>query len=225
MVNSNKNPRRGFIKGILSGLAILGISGIATKAEAITKPVTGRGDDPADEDWLKQLQGKHKMLFDIPYHKGGGALFYARNYLDTNNETGTKDSELSLVVVLRHGGSVLGLNDAMWEKYKLGELVSFNDFETKKPALRNEFYDQKHKDAMAGTASIKTLQKRGALFCVCDKSLDSFASEFSEKMGLKKSAVLKELKENLLPDTKVVPSGLWALGRLQEKGFPYCFGG
>jgi len=44
------------------------------------------------------------------------------------------------LLVLRHGAFPIALNDAMWQKYKIGESLEINDPETKAPAVKNPFY-------------------------------------------------------------------------------------
>jgi intracellular sulfur oxidation DsrE/DsrF family protein len=223
-----QNARRSFMKTLLGGAAALGLTGLTFKAKALNKisgvipaPITNDKANP--EEWLGKLQGKHKMMFDVPVAKGGLFLTYVNNFMDTNNETGTADKDLNVVVILRHYGAAFGFNDAMWEKYKIGSLVKFNDAETKEPAMRNVFY--KPQSGWPSDKSMHHAQKRNVLFCVCDRSINAFAEEFSSSMKLKASDVEKELRENLLPDMQLVPSGVWALGRAQEHGCAYCYYG
>jgi intracellular sulfur oxidation DsrE/DsrF family protein len=224
----SSNPRRRFVKTILAGVATLGLSGFALKANALTRtaedaPTPLNADNGGAEEWLTKLQGKHKMVFDVPVAKGGMFLTYVNNFLDTNNETGTPDRDLNAVVILRHYGAAFALNDAMWEKYKIGSYVKFNDAETKEPALRNVFYNPK--SGWPSEKSMHHAQKRNVLFCACNRSINAFAQELSALMKLKASDVEKDLRENILPDMQVVPSGVWALGRAQEHGCGYCFYG
>ena len=49
-------------------------------------------------------------------------------------------ADTSALLVLRHGAFPIALNDAMWQKYKIGESLEINDPETKAPAMKNPFY-------------------------------------------------------------------------------------
>ena len=44
-------------------------------------------------------------------------------------------------------------------------------------------------------------------------------------MGLKPEDVKKEWTDNVLPGVQIVPAGVWALGRAQEKQCAYIFAG
>ena len=73
--------------------------------------------------------------------QGWGPAF-ALNYLDTTEELDhLSDKDLSAVVVMRHFAMPLVVNDATWEKYKIGEIIGVMDPNTDAPATRNIFYD------------------------------------------------------------------------------------
>ena len=56
-------------------------------------------------------------------------------FLESNNSVGVKDSNITAITVLRHTGIVFAFKSEIWEKFKLGEIVGFNDNQTGKPAL------------------------------------------------------------------------------------------
>jgi intracellular sulfur oxidation DsrE/DsrF family protein len=47
----------------------------------------------------------------------------------------------------------------------------------------------------------------------------------AQAMSLSPEEVKKEWVAGLLPGIQIVPSGVWAIGRAQEKGCAYCFAG
>lgn len=137
-----------------------------------------------------------------------------------------KDDDITAMTVLRHSGIVFAFNSSLWEKYKLGELVGFNDNKTGKPSLRNTVYEPEAGDLpLPPIQGIKDLQKRGSLFCVCDLATQVYSSAIASKEGLNPDLVYKEMVEGILPEIKLVPSGVWALGRAQNNGCAYIFAG
>ena len=72
---------------------------------------------------------------------------------------------------------------------------------------------------------IKQLQERGAMFCVCDLATKVYSSAIASGMGLKADDVYNEMVAGILPGIELVPSGVWALGRAQQKGCGYIFAG
>ena len=69
------------------------------------------------------------------------------------------------MTVLRHSGIVFAFNSEIWKKFKLGELVSFNDNKTGKPSLRNTVYEPQEGDMpLPPIQGIKDLQKEDLYF-------------------------------------------------------------
>ena len=118
------------------------------------------------------------------------------------------------------------MKSEIWEKFKLGELVSFNDNKTGKPALRNTVYEPQIGDMpLPPIQGIKDLQGRGSLFCVCDLATKVYSSAIAKKMNLDPDEVYLEMIKGILPEIQLVPSGVWALGRAQNKNCAYIFAG
>lgn len=226
------NPRRSFLKKISGSAALLVIGSIASPFRANAKPLeekkldflVSENDWAEAEKWFEKITGKHKMVFDVTKHNGGMFLTFVMNFLNSNNKTGNSDNELSAVVSFRHNAACLAMNDSIWEKYTIGEHLELKDAGTKENAKRNVFYDPKLTDVFPIDRSIKHLQKRGVLFCVCDTAVESLADWMADEMKLDKKDVRKDFYANILPEIQLMPSGLWAIGRAQEHGCGYCAG-
>src|SRR5438132_668043 len=114
--------RRGFVSALaaLSAGAALGKKSVA--------------DVSPSDAWLDRLKGKHRQLFDAPDPDGGTVLRHVRNYLDVWRDTyGVRERDVSVIVVLYARTTPLGLQDAMWAKYKLGAALSLTDSTTSAP--------------------------------------------------------------------------------------------
>ncbi|HMG90321.1 MAG TPA: hypothetical protein VK589_09675, partial [Chryseolinea sp.] len=106
------------------------------------------------------------------------------------------------------------------------EAFKINDPNTSAPAVKNPFYVPEAKFWVDfGIEGIKALQARGVMFCVCDMALTVNSIMTAKAMNLNADDVKKEWVAGLLPGIQVVPSGVWAIGRAQEKGCAYCFAG
>ena len=68
------------------------------------------------------------------------------------------------------------------------------------------------------------LLKSGVLIGVCSVALSVLAGSLAGPKG-DAGAVTKELMAGIYPGIQVVPSGVMAVGRAQEKGCNYCFAG
>jgi intracellular sulfur oxidation DsrE/DsrF family protein len=219
--------RRGFLGRIAAGAAALGLGGLVAPLAAVTQPRrSGASADPAFEAWLNRMTGKHKMVYDMPEPNGGFGFAWSRVFLNTTNETyGTTDADNTVVVVLRHNGIPFAMKSEMWAKYKLGDFYKINDGATSAPAVRNPFIQAKPGDLPIAGMGVDELLAKGVLVGVCNIALTIYSGIFANKMGMQAEAIKKEWVANLLPGVQVVPSGVIAVNRAQEKGCAYCFAG
>jgi len=72
---------------------------------------------------------------------------------------------------------------------------------------------------------INQLQNSGVQFCVCEAALTVYSAIIAEGINKEPAEVRKDWVAGLLPGIQPVPSGVWALGRAQEKQCAYIFAG
>ena len=230
-INSgNASPRRKFLQTIAKGTAALGIASVLTPFQRLAAEAPEERPNPGPDDWFNQIKGKHKIVFDSTKPNGIFPFAWPRVFLLTNAATGTPEKNCSAVVVLRHEAICYAMEDSLWAKYNFGEVFDAGDPLTKKPATRNPFWKPKPGDfKVPGIGpveiGINELQSNGVLFCVCNMALTVFSATVAEKMNLQAAVVKAEWMKGLLPGIEVVPAGVWAVGRAQEKGCAYCFAG
>ena len=221
----SKTPRREFLGSLAAGAATLGISTLAPLGLSATPESSAlAGEADAWFDKFDKAKGKHRVVFDVPYPHEIFPFAWPRVFLMTNVSTGTPENEVGVVVVLRHDGVPYAMNDTLWAKYKFGEMFKINDAVTKAPSVRNAFWKPKPGDFVAPglgplPIGINELQDSGVMFAVCDMALTVYSAVAAG--GGDAAAVKKEFLANLLPGIQVVPSGVWALGRAQEKKCAY----
>jgi intracellular sulfur oxidation DsrE/DsrF family protein len=122
------------------------------------------------------------------------------------------------------------MENRLWEKYKFGEFFKAPDPATKAPSTRNPFWQPKPDDFKvpgigAVPIGINDLQASGVMFCVCDAALTVYSAVAAQMSNADPATVKADWVSGLLPGIQVVPSGVWAVGRAQEKGCAYCFAG
>jgi len=210
---------QGFVvrRSFLARLAAAGtaIAGIAALPPASAAQPTRGPTHPADA-WLDDLTGQHKNIYDCTSVENGPTGWaFARNFLTAN--TGSihqlKDSDVNVIVSVRHFATVFGFNDAMWSKYKLGESQKVNDGGA--PAVRNPH---------ANTAL--DLAKRGVIVAICGLATGRVARTVASESGLNAADVEADLRANLVtPTARVVAAGVIVTNRAQEKGFTYTYVG
>jgi intracellular sulfur oxidation DsrE/DsrF family protein len=218
--NSAPTPRRGFL-GRLAALAA------AAGVTAVPKAVYADSSAPIEDEWLNKLTGSHRQLFDFPAHDNGLPLVHMLNYYETLNKAyNVKDSDINTVGTLYGGPNTttfFAFNDAMWAKYKLGAMLKFDDHKTKQPATRNVWRSDPEIAGLmvAPAASIEALQKRGAVFLLCNNALNLWAGLIAQANNAQQPAVLADLKANLLPGVVIVPGMVVAIQKAQDKGIAY----
>lgn len=224
---SQNNQRRSFLTKMAGAL---GLSILVNQPRLKAAEYATENPGLAPDDWVAKINGKHKMVFDVPKPNGIFAFAWPKVFLLTNEATGTPEKETNSVVVLRHDAIPYAMEDKLWAKYKFGEFFGVADHRTGKPALRNAMWQPKEGEfSLPGFGpvpiGINELQSSGVIFCVCDAALTVKAHTLASKMNLDGAEVKKEFLSGILPGFNIVPSGLWALGRAQEKGCGYCFAG
>ena len=227
-LNSLTTPRRGFLGRLAAGAAALGLGGLVAPAEAAAeRRVAPRTPaNPEFEAWLNKITGRHKMVYDVPEPNSGFAFAWARIFLNTTNETyGTTDAENTVVIVLRHNAIPFGMKSDMWPKYKLGEAFKINDAATNAAAARNPFAYVKPGDLPFPGMAVDELVAKGVLFGICNMALTFYSAQMAKKTAMQAETIKKDWVANLLPGVQVVPSGVIAINRAQEKGCAYCFAG
>src|SRR5215831_19464720 len=74
MEPTERGPRRTFLGRMLAVAAATLPLGAASAVEA---------QDSAADNWIKDVKGTHRCLFDFPQHKNGLPLLHVSNYLNT----------------------------------------------------------------------------------------------------------------------------------------------
>ncbi len=227
MKSTIENSRRKFLSKLaLTAGATAGLSAIPKElipGESITSSSNAL---EADIWFLKNVKGVHRVVYDAPEPHDGFPVIWSWVFMTTNNETGTRDEDMTSMVVLRHNTIAYALNDAIYEKYDIGEFFGVKDARTGKWAKRNPMWEPKEGDFPASVIQgIKQQQSRGALFCVCEMAMKMDSGDVARKMKLDPEEVKKDWYANLHPGIQPVPSGVWALGRAQEHGCKYIYAG
>ena len=183
-------------------------------------------DNQELDSWFDGIKGDHRIVYDGSQPHNTLPIVWNWAFLESNNSTGIKDDNITAMTVLRHSGIVFAFNSEAWNKFNLGALVDFKDNKTGEHALRNTVFEPQEGDMpLPPIQGIKDLQARGSMFCVCDLATKVYSSAVAANMGLNADDVYKEMVASILPGIKLVPSGVWALGRAQNRGCGYIFAG
>lgn len=227
MAKLNLQPRRKFLQSFSLGAAAIGAFGLTTSPINSMAEKIGLNDHSNPEEWMEKITGKHRIVYDVtePHHQFPFA--WPRVFLLSNEATGTPASECSVVVVLRHNAIPFAMDNPLWEKYKFGEMFHVTDVNSGETAKKNPFWEPapgtyKFPGFGAVSIGINELQESGVQFLVCEAALTVYSAAVAGDAG-NAADVKKEWMAGVLPGIFIVPSGVWALGRAQEKGCGYTF--
>lgn len=227
--NSLSPDRRSFLARLATGSAAVAAGGVFARlgiAPAQAAEVQHAEHSPEfSEAWLNKLTGKHRQFFDITSVNSGWALAFAMNFLNSNNETyKLADKDLSAVVGLRHFAAPMAFTDEIWARYKLGETLGIMDPATKAPAVRNFVFQSHAGDLPFPGMALDKLMPRGVQVTCCNVALTALSGMTSTNAGVSPTAARSEWIQHLIPGVVLVPSGVLAVNRAQEKGCTYCSG-
>jgi hypothetical protein len=230
VTDSRNTPRRNFLTRVAAATAAVAASSAAATtplAAAAIDRGTGTARHPLspdfDDSWTARVRAaKHRAVFDSPDVGDGLALEHASVFMNNYHEMfGATDAETVAVVVMRHMGTALAVNDALWSKYELGKLVSFKDPDTAKDAVRNVFFrigaDAKNSPVSA-ESSLSSLAARGAVLLACNRALMHLATTEATKRKQDVEQTKAEFRAAVLPGVLLQPSGIYAATRAQEAG-------
>jgi hypothetical protein len=217
-----------------SFLTALGTA-IALNPPRLPAQSIGSGSTPwqparhAEDDWLDKIPGKHRLVFDTTTLEGlGASLLYSNNFLDTNkNAYGLEYSDVALVVVVRHNSTAFAFNDAMWSKYGrvMAQSMNFVDPKTKETPTSNLFNAAGYGAALANNGiTLDSVIKRGGHIAVCRLATRRLAGAIATSNGSQADKVNDELIANILTNAHMVPAGIVAVSRAQERGYTFAHG-
>jgi hypothetical protein len=211
--------RRGF-------LAQLGVvaAAMALDPDEMRAAREGQGTGPWDTSWLDRLAtAQYRVVFNASEISDGAAMDYAAAFLDGFHEAhDTTDKQTRPVIVFRRLGTPMAFNDAVWDRYAVGEDLKINDSATKAPARRNIFW--KAAPGHDASTKIETLNGRGLISLVCSIAANNWASGFAKKANRDVEEVRRDVRGNLVPGAILVPSGIYALIRAQNAGCAFMQG-
>jgi intracellular sulfur oxidation DsrE/DsrF family protein len=228
-MTQKKSDRRRFIAGLGAVAAATGAGAVTASAQTPAARSFQSGRHTAD-DWMDALPGKHRMVVDgVTANGAGEAVLFASN-LYAANKAGYQlgDADLGIIVVMRHFATPFALTDAMWAKYgkAMSAMLNFTDPKTKQAPTTNLFNSAAYGLTLPNLGNtIDALVKRGTQFAVCDMAMHFAAGQLAAGGGGEADAIYKDFAANLVPNSHIVPAGVVAVNRAQERGYTLIYAG
>ena len=213
--------RRSFLSRLGLGVGIVGaaaVGGPAAMADAPspTPEETFRAARHAQDDWLDKIPGVHRVVFDCMTPDALGlAMQFGGNYYNANDSAyGVKAGDLAVVIIARHHATSFAYKDALWAKWGkfFVEQSEYVDPKNSEPPTVNPL-------AKPDDGRMDGLIKKGAQFGVCATASRGIAGRIAKATNGDQDAILKEIGDNLVPNARLVPAGIVAMSRAQERGY------
>lgn len=230
MTDKTIDRRRFFGTGAAAVAGATLITPAAVRAQGASgwKPVM----EPQDA-WMEKAGSRHRIAFDCTTPAAASAgLDFANNYIHTSmSGYNLTAADLAVILIFRHWATPYAFNDAIWAKYGkaiVGALKLEGDLakgaERVNPLFVRpadaaaqpkgfEWFDDKYLGKMIG---------QGAMFAVCGLASQFFAAKLAGATGDPK-AIYAELAANLIPNAHMAPSGIAAVGHVQEHGYAFSY--
>ncbi|HZR23215.1 MAG TPA: hypothetical protein VFA59_06485 [Vicinamibacterales bacterium] len=180
------------------------------KASAATNWTAAKHDQ---DNWLDENTAKHRVVVDTyAPDRFADALLFSGNLFETNLAAyDVANKDMAVLLIVRHNTTPLGYNDAMWNKYgkQLAARMGWVDPKTKEVPTTNIYKNR-----------FEGLAKEGLMLGVCQRTTQAYSGIIAREFDKKPDEVFKELAANLvLPTARIVPAGVIAVTRAQERGY------
>ena len=208
----------------LAGLGVAAAAALAIDVEELRASAAPTSAGPWDTSWLDRLAtSQYRVVFNGNEMNDGEVISYASTFMDHYHEVhNTTDAQTRAVIVFRRLGTTIGFNDAMWDKYALGESGKITDPATHAPAKRNIYW--KSADPAMDSQLLSAMTSRGVISLVCNVALSNVGRRLAGQFKQPVADVQNELRANLVPGAILVPSGIYALIRAQNAGCAFMPG-
>jgi hypothetical protein len=217
--------RREFVERMAGGAALLSASPLAFEnpAELLISPSVAAED--YDMTWIAKVTGKSKAILDVPEVDSGYGVWRAgitkKQLMDVMK---LPARDVTMVLVLRHNGIYLAMNQAFWDAFGIGKTQKATSPTDGKPIDKNPAL----LDAKAGLPaqfdglSIPQFLAGGGIVLGCDLAfnLDIVPLLKARDKSTDAAARAAALKF-VLPGVVLQPSGVFAAIRAQQVGCVY----
>ena len=211
-------------------------AGVTAFAAVVSSGRTAQGQSPAStkwqperhekDDWLDKGPTKHRLIFDTTTPDGlGEAIAFASNFMRVNRtDYGLQNADLAVVIVVRHRSTPFAYSDAIWAKYgvPMASRAQFTDPKTKSAPTLNVYNATDYGAQLPNRGTtLDSLLKEGVQLAVCQVATRGIAGSIAEATGGNTDAIYNELVASIGSGARMVPAGIVAVNRAQERGYSF----
>lgn len=208
---------------VLAGIPLaLAVTSCSAEGESPQAAAGGAGE--FDFSWPSRLTGKHKAVFDCAEVESGYGVWRAAAWAGQYQQfMGAKAADLSPVVILRHNGIALAMDQAFWDKYGVGKAKNVTHPLTLAPTTKNPALlgEADGIPAPFNQASLPKQLERGVIALACNLALEDCVQLIAKTDAVSPEEARKRAIANMVPGVILQPSGVFAAVRAQEAGCTY----
>ena len=217
------SPTRDFQNGAVACEARALIARIGVSADGKAAPPVPLAE--WDLSWVGRLKGKYKAVMDVPEVESGYGVWRGSIWVSQYGEAmAAKPADCSSVVVLRHNGIALAMNQQFWDAYGIGKKHEVKHPVTQQPTDRNPAMLSSARGEVPAQLDEYALDKfiaRGGVALACNLAFDDCVGTVAEKDKLSADAARAKALTMLSPGVIRQPSGVFAAIRAQQAGCVY----
>ena len=218
--------RREFIEQATAGAVLAGVPFSTDVVRAFSAPPTASlAAEEFDLSWTKRVTGKYRAVMDVPeidsaYGVWRGS-FWANDYANMLKAT---PKDCSSVIVLRHNGIALAMQQPFWDTYGLSKKSPVKHPITEQETDRNPALLSSSRNeipAMFDDLALDKFIARGGIALACNLAFADMVDLVSKKDGGTPDAARKTALAALVPGVILQPSGVFAALHAQDVGCKY----
>jgi intracellular sulfur oxidation DsrE/DsrF family protein len=224
----SSSERRSFLARLSAGVtafAAVVTGGEAAQGQSVV-PRNWQPERHKEDDWLDRAPAKHRLVFDTTTPDGlGEAIAFASNFMRVNRtDYGLQNDDLAVVIVVRHRSTAFAYSDAIWAKYgiPMASRAQFMDPKTKVAPKVNVYNAADYGAQLPNRGTtLDSLLKQGVQLAVCQVATRGIAGTIAEATGANTDAIYNELVASIGSGARMVPAGIVAVNRAQERGYSF----
>jgi len=219
--------RREFLERIAAGamLASVPFSPDVLRELGALSPGRRARAEEFDLTWVDRVKGKYRAIFDVPEIDSGygvwRASLWGRQYMDVLK---VSPSDMTPVLVMRHKGIALAMQQSFWDKYDVAKSNSVMHPITQQSTDRNPALLSSKRGEVPADFDDVALDKyvsRGGIALACNLAFDDMIELVTKKDGGTPESARKTALAGLVPGVVLQPSGVFAALHAQDVGCKY----
>lgn len=220
--------RKGFVAALGASAAVLGptIGAAEESVQAHFHILRPAEFDKRSLTDVLMVKKAHKQVF-----QGSNAVMLAPGipsmYMHMQNSMNAHDfsfgfgrGSLATLGVLMGPSVALGLSDAMWKKYGIGDAFKLGPTNVYYRAKSLKFTESPDDPgSIYQDWSAEAVLHRGGAFMMCHNAMSFVASLLSHGNNASVASVLADFERNVLPGFSIVPAGVAVVQLAQQHGY------